>query len=276
MEKVTCLLYDDQLIAGLERLGQFSGDAGESIPSKGDRHSGLETLETIGHRTRVGLPRSTVAGLRWDPMAVIRRLADSCITVTTQTGVTLIDPGFSTFDSGEIDLATIGDVSRVLVTHEHSDHVKPEFVSWLIDRRADVTVHSNQAVADLLRGHDIGVITDNPPGVTAEDVLHGMTPAGTSPPNRSYTVEGLLTHPGDSQEPTLTAPVLALPLLAPWTSTTAAVAFARRLRPQMVIPIHDFHLGAGGRQFLASMAAGALKADGIEVVPLGWGESIEI
>jgi L-ascorbate metabolism protein UlaG (beta-lactamase superfamily) len=209
-------------------------------------------------------------------MAVIRRLADSCLTVTTDRGVTLVDPGFSTFDSGEIDLATIGDVSRVLVTHEHGDHVKPEFVRWLIDRRADVTVHSNQAVADLLGGHDIEVITADPAGVTSEDVVHGMTPAGTAPPNRSYTIDGLFTHPGDSQEPTTTAPVLALPLLAPWTSTTAAVAFARRLRPRVVIPIHDFYLGVGGRQFLASMAASALKAEGIEVVPLAWGESIEV
>jgi L-ascorbate metabolism protein UlaG (beta-lactamase superfamily) len=209
-------------------------------------------------------------------MAVIRRLADSCVTVTTDAGVTLFDPGFSTFDSGEIDLDTIGDVTRVLVTHEHGDHVKPEFVRWLIDRRADVTVHSNQAVADLLRGHDIEVITADPPGVTSEDVVHEMIPSGATPPNRSYTVEGLLTHPGDSQEPTMTAPVLALPLLAPWTSTTAAVAFARRLRPRMVIPIHDFYLGTGGRQFLGTITAAALKGDGIEVVTLGWGESIEI
>ena len=209
-------------------------------------------------------------------MAVIRRLADSCLTLTTESGVILIDPGFSTFDSGEIDLATIGDVSRVLVTHEHSDHVKPEFVRWLIDRRAGVTVHANQAVAALLRHHDIDVVTDNPPGVTSEDVLHETTPAGTAPPNRSYTVDNLFTHPGDSQQPTVTAPVLALPLLAPWTSTTAAVAFARRLRPRMVIPIHDFYLAADGRQFVTAMAAAALKADDIEVVPLGWGESIQV
>lgn len=209
-------------------------------------------------------------------MALIRRLADSCVTVTTGAGVTLIDPGFSTFDSGDIDLATIGDVSRVLVTHEHSDHVKPEFVRWLIDRRADVTVHSNLAVASMLAGHGIEVVTDDPVGVTSEDVRHGMTPLGTAPPNRSYTVEGFLTHPGDSHEPTVTAPVLALPLLAPWTSTTAAVAFARRLRPRFVVPIHDFYLHTAGRGFVASIAAAALKADGIEVLALGWGESIEI
>jgi L-ascorbate metabolism protein UlaG (beta-lactamase superfamily) len=209
-------------------------------------------------------------------MALIRRLADSCVTVTTGAGVTLIDPGFSTFDSGDIDLATIGDVSRVLVTHEHSDHVQPEFVRWLIDRRTAVTVHSNRSVASMLGGHGIEVVTDDPVGVTSEDVLHGMTPLGTAPPNRSYTVEGLLTHPGDSHEPKVSAPVLALPLLAPWTSTTAAVAFARRLRPRFVIPIHDFYLDTAGRGFLASMAAAALKADGIEVLALGWGESIEI
>ena len=61
-------------------------------------------------------------------MFTIRRLADSCLLVTTATGTTLFDPGFFTWDSGEVDLETIGDVQRVLITHEHGDHVKPEFV----------------------------------------------------------------------------------------------------------------------------------------------------
>ena len=209
-------------------------------------------------------------------MATITRLADSCLLVTSELGTTLFDPGFFTFDAGEVDLDAIGDVQRVLITHEHADHVKPEFVRWLVDRGDDVTVYSNQAVADLLAPHDIAVSTDAPPGVSFEDVLHEPIPTGAQPPNRSYTIDGVITHPGDSQQPTSSAPVLALPLMAPWTGATAAVEFARRLRPAQVVPIHDFYLTKAGRDFLGRLVGGALAAHGIELVPLDWGDSYTV
>ncbi|MGZ8784819.1 MAG: MBL fold metallo-hydrolase [Acidimicrobiia bacterium] len=209
-------------------------------------------------------------------MTTIRRLTDSCLVVTTDTAASLFDPGFHTFDSKEIDLDSIGDISRVFITHEHGDHVKPDFVRWLVDRRSDVIVYSNQAVAALLDGHGIEVETTNPAGVGSEDVLHEMIPTGAQPPNRSYTVDGVLTHPGDSYQPTTSAPVLALPLLTPWGSTTRSVEFARRLAPDQVIPIHDFYLNEGGRSFIYGMARNVLAQSGIEFITLHWGETATI
>ena len=107
-------------------------------------------------------------------MATIRRLTDSCLLVSTDTDVILLDPGFHTFQSGEIDLESIGDVSRVLITHEHADHVNTDFVRWLIDRSANLTVHANEAVVGLLDREGIEATTDCPEGVSAEDVLHGI------------------------------------------------------------------------------------------------------
>lgn len=206
-------------------------------------------------------------------MATIRRIADSCVTVTTGAGTTLFDPGFTAFDDDGVDLGGIGDVQRVLITHEHGDHVKPEFVRWLVDRGDDVAVFGNPAVASLLAEHDIEVDTGLPDGTSAEDVLHEVIPTGAAPPNRSWTVDGLFTHPGDSYQPTTTAPVLALPLLVPWGSTTASVGFARRLRPAQVVPIHDWYTSPAGRGWAADLVRKVLAGDGIEVVPLGWGES---
>ncbi|MFQ5523559.1 MAG: MBL fold metallo-hydrolase [Acidimicrobiia bacterium] len=209
-------------------------------------------------------------------MAEIRRLTDSCLLVTTDTEATLFDPGFHTFTSGEVGLDTVGDVTRVFITHEHGDHVNADFVRWLIDRRADLVVYSNQAVADLLAPHDIEVVTDTPGDVTVEDVLHEMIPTGDTPPNRAFTIEGLLTHPGDSFQPTRSGPVLALPLMVPWGSSTAAVQFARRLRPEQVIPVHDFYMSEFGRGWLRGFIKGVLAADGIELVDLDWGDSYTV
>ncbi|MDX1690597.1 MAG: MBL fold metallo-hydrolase [Acidimicrobiia bacterium] len=209
-------------------------------------------------------------------MTTIRRLTDSCLVVTTDAGTTLFDPGSWTYDSGEVDLDSIGSVQRVLITHEHADHVAPEFVRWLIDRGDDVAVHANRAVADLLAPHDIEVDVADPAGVTSEDVTHEVIPTGDAPPNRAWTIDGVLTHPGDSYEPTGTAPVLALPLLTPWGSMTRSVAFARRLGPRQVVPIHDFYTSASGRAWAAGLASKALAGDDIEVVPLDWGESFTV
>lgn len=209
-------------------------------------------------------------------MPTIKRLADSCVLLSSDSGTSLFDPGFFTFDSGAVDLATIGDVQRVLITHEHADHVKPEFVKWLVDRGDDVIVHSNQAVADLLAPHGIEVATDDLDGVSFEDVLHERLPTGAQPPNRSYTVDNVLTHPGDSQQITTTASLMALPMLAPWTSVTASVAFAKKVGVERVFPIHDFFITASGRAFLSGMAKAVLEGAGIEMIELGWGDSLTI
>jgi L-ascorbate metabolism protein UlaG (beta-lactamase superfamily) len=209
-------------------------------------------------------------------MSKIRRLTDSCLLVTTDQDATLFDPGFHTFLEGEVDLDSIGDVTRVLVTHEHGDHVNADFVRWLIDRKKDLVVYSNQAVADLLSGHDIAVSIDVPDGVGVEDVIHEKLPNGAQPPNRSFSIEGLFTHPGDSHQPTVTAPIMALPLMAPWGSLTGAVEFARRIRPEQVVMIHDFYMSEAGRTRIRGMAKGALAEDGIEMLDLDWGDHLTV
>ena len=209
-------------------------------------------------------------------MATIRRITDSCLLVTTGDGTTLFDPGMYAFGNDVVDLESIGEVQRVLITHQHDDHMNADFVRWLIDRGTDVRVFANQAVADLLAEHDIEVSTGTPEGTSSEDVIHEMIPTGAQPPNRSWTIDGLLTHPGDSYQPTASAPVLALPLLTPWGSMTKSVEFARRLGPAQVVPIHDFYLSDGGRQWVTGLATRVLAGDGIEVVPLDWGQSYTV
>ena len=209
-------------------------------------------------------------------MTTIRRLTDSCVLVKTDDAVSLFDPGFHTFLEGDIDLDTIGDITRVLITHEHLDHVHPGFVAWLLDRGSDVVVHSNQAVADLLAPHDIEVSVEVPSGVSCEDVLHGKIASGAQPPNRSFTIDGVFTHPGDSREPTVSASILALPLLVPWDSVTGAVEFARLLQPTHVLPIHDFYLSESGRARIRGMAGGVLAEDGIEMLDVDWGQELTL
>ena len=209
-------------------------------------------------------------------MTTITRIADSCLVVATDEGSTLIDPGGFAYTWDGIDLGSIGDISRVLVTHEHGDHVNLDFVQWLVDRGTDVTVHTNESTAAMLARADIEAVTTSATGTSFEDVTHEMLPTGATLPNRSWTIDGILTHPGDSYEPTETAPVMAVALLAPWGSMTASVEFAKRLGPRMVVPTHDFYLSKSGRGWVTSLASNVLGAAGIEVVGLEPGQSFTV
>lgn len=209
-------------------------------------------------------------------MTTIKRITDSCLVVTTDDGATMFDPGFHAIETGVVNLEEIGDIQRILITHEHGDHVSPEFVRFVLDRNDDVTVYGNENVAKVLAEHDIQVLTDVPAGTSAEDVMHETTPMGTAPPNRSWTIEGVLTHPGDSYAPTRSAPVLALGLLTPWGSTTRSLQFARNLAPQQAVPVHDFYLSDMGRDWIYNVAKHVLAKDDIEVIPLKWGESYTV
>ena len=208
-------------------------------------------------------------------MAHIRRLTDSCVLVSTDDNVTLFDPGFHTYQEGSY-LDTLDDVTRVMITHRHGDHLSVDFVSWLTNRRKDLVVYSNDDVAGLLTQRGVEVVIEPPDDVVVEDVLHGRIPNGDQPPNRSFTIADTFTHPGDSREPTSSAKVLALPLIVPWDSTTGAVEFARRVKPEHVVPIHDFYLSSMGRSFIRNMVQGVLADDGIEVVDLDWGEGFSV
>ena len=134
-------------------------------------------------------------------------------------------------------------------------------------------MHANADVVDLLGGHGIEAHDGAPANVTFEDVVHEPIPTGATPPNRSWTLADTFTHPGDSYQPSVTAPVLALPLMTPWGSTTASVAFARRLGPRAVVPIHDFYLSAPGRQFAMDLAEKGLEGSDVELLRLDWGDS---
>ena len=131
-------------------------------------------------------------------MATIQRLTDSCLLVTNDHDATLFDPGFHTYQSGEFDLDSLGDVTKVCITHAHGDHASPEFVAWLIDRRHDIVVYSNQDVLNTFAHKGIEVSTDIPRGFSAEDVLHEMIPNGgpTLPPRRKGRGQKVSLAPG--------------------------------------------------------------------------------
>lgn len=52
--------------------------------------------------------------------------------------------------------------------------------------------------------------------------------------------------------------------------------FALRLRPRMVVPVHDHSLTRSARKWVRDMARSALASVGIEVADVDWGEAVSV
>ena len=67
--------------------------------------------------------------------------------------------------------------------------------------------------------------------------------AATIPPNTAYLVNDRVLNPGDSFDTSLLAwkgtEALILPVMAPFLTEVEALAFARRMEPRQILPVHD-------------------------------------
>lgn len=185
----------------------------------------------------------------------------------------LIDPGtFSQFDD-------VTDLTAVLVTHQHPDHLDPERWEALLaaNPQAQVWVEPVTAAA---RGGRAQALT---PGTTLtlgevqvsavgdqHAVIHEYVPRITNVGIVLRAAEHpSLFHPGDAldAEPGQ-VDLLAVPVNAPWGKIGETVAFVRRIAPARVIPIHDGLLNDTGRGMYLKHIADFGADGGVEVLDL--------
>ncbi|MGB3827730.1 MAG: MBL fold metallo-hydrolase [Ornithinimicrobium sp.] len=207
----------------------------------------------------------------------------SCVVVDVAGERLLIDPG------GFSDVEGVRDVSAVLVTHTHPDHLDPAALPalrrdnphaalWLESEAADHLISNEpQLEAHVSRmqiGHELhfGPVTVTPVG-RQHALIHDYVPR---PDNIGLVItadgEPSIFHPGDALDadhPVLDGiDVLCVPINAPWASVADTVAFVRRLKPRRVVPIHDGLLNDAGRKMYVGHVERFGADDGVEVLEL--------
>lgn len=171
----------------------------------------------------------------------ITKFIHSCLLVETADRTALFDPGI--YSTPAIDINRVERLDDVFITHVHLDHQDTAFLKQLISKFPEVRITTTEETVQHLASEGIKATTKPPDGVEFFDSPHAskgpLMPVGPEEIGIHYL--GKLSHPGDSHSFSETKAILALPVTAPWGSSFNAISLACELKPQHVLPIHDWH-----------------------------------
>lgn len=181
---------------------------------------------------------------------LIRKFLHSCLLVEKGADRILFDPGKFSFVEGGARPGDLQGLKAVIVTHSHPDHMDDDALRVIMENNPEAILMGNAGVASALKDKGLsveefgeGTRSIGEFHVQAYEARHAPIVSGQIPPNTAYLVDGRLLNPGDSYAYSLDAlrgtEVLALPVMAPWTTELDTVGFAARMSAKRILPIHD-------------------------------------
>ena len=198
----------------------------------------------------------------------------SCLLLEDQDKTVLIDPGIFTAQEHVLEAKNIQKLDYLLITHEHPDHMYIPLIKEFATKFPQLIILSNASVVKILGKENISVQTGNDEIVSLVDSPHEKLWDKQVPPNTIFTVFGKVTDPGDSLHFSSTTDILALPVTAPWGSTTQAIEKALSLKPKIIIPIHDWMWKDEVRKSMYARLTDYFKPIGIDFKGLETGETV--
>jgi len=157
----------------------------------------------------------------------------------------VFDPGKFTFF--DVKPEAFGKVDAIVITHQHFDHMDPDAIKTIV-ANTNAVVLANAQIREALQGIDVEVFESgtrevNGAKIEAIAAEHATILNAAIPRNVAYVLDDRLLHPGDSFDRSLDArkgiEMLALPVMAPWTTELGVAEFALRVAPRVAFPIHD-------------------------------------
>jgi L-ascorbate metabolism protein UlaG (beta-lactamase superfamily) len=202
----------------------------------------------------------------------LTKFAHACVRLEKDGKVLLIDPGTFSED------AAFEKADAVLVTHEHPDHLDIERIKAL-----DVPVYTNAGVAAQLTelGERVHVVAGAQSfeaagfSVSAYGKDHAviLPEWGVPCENIGFLVDDAVYHPGDSfTRPDRAVHTNLVPISGPWFALPPAVEYARAVKSEQTVGIHDALLSPIGQNMFSRF----LNADDRPYHGLTPGQSLEI
>lgn len=197
----------------------------------------------------------------------ITKLGHSCVLVETEDRIGLFDPG-AWADKSLVN--AVEHVDRIIYTHEHADHFDVDILKSLVSKfpKAHIVCHDSMKAKIIEAG--IQSLTRGETECTRQfDSSHEQlpVPGAVAPVENGYHFKDVFTHPGDSQSFAETKKVLAMPFIGPWGKTGDSIKKVLELKPEYVMPIHDWHYTEEAKQWLQGILDISFKDSGIKVMP---------
>jgi L-ascorbate metabolism protein UlaG (beta-lactamase superfamily) len=197
------------------------------------------------------------------------------LLVETPDRVALFDPG--AMSETALGMAQLDNLDDIFITHVHGDHCHAPLIKQLLAKFPTVRITGPQEVVDHLASEGIKATTTPSAEVEFFDSPHeSVEPLFPLPEENGYHYLGEFSHPGDSHSFKETKAILALPVQGPWGSTIRAINLALELKPQHILPIHDWHWRDEAREQLYQRMEQVFSEQGIAFHKLQTGQSIEI
>ncbi len=211
----------------------------------------------------------------------IKKLGHCCLVIEIDGKRIMTDP--SNFDYGG-ESTSERDISLVLITHEHADHLHIETLKQILQDNPEAKVITNTSVGRLLTEAGISFIK-------VEDGenydFNGIAIQGFGNKhaqiyedygqvqNTGYMINSFC-YPGDSfNKPKAQPDILALPVLGPWMKMKDAIDYAKELSPRVCFPVHDGTLKPFAK-FIYTIPGNFLSKVGIDFKVLEIGKEEDI
>jgi L-ascorbate metabolism protein UlaG (beta-lactamase superfamily) len=207
----------------------------------------------------------------------ITKFIHSCLLVETPDRTAIFDPGVMSAEALGSALPGLNRLDDIFITHVHPDHCNPGLIKQLLAKFPDTPITSTAEVVAALAKEGIKASDQAPEGVAFFDSPHEQVkPLFPLPEQRGFHYLDTLSDPGDSHSFTETKAILALPITAPWGSTIKALNLGLELKPQHVLPIHDWHWRDEARSQTYDKFERILGEQGITFYKLQTGQPVDI
>ena len=192
----------------------------------------------------------------------VTKYVHSCLLVETPDRTAVFDPGMMSESSFPVD--QLKQLDDIIITHEHGDHFSPSFIQSLLVKFPGVLITAPTEVVVALAKLGISATDNSSPGIEIFDSPHeSVEPMYPQPEEIGVHYMDQLTHPGDSHSFSETKAILALPMTGPWGTSVKALKIALKLKPEYIVPIHDWHWRDEARMQTYDHFETILKAQGI-------------
>lgn len=204
----------------------------------------------------------------------ITKYIHSCLVFEQDDYKLLIDPGNFTFIEGLVKPDDFADVSAIIVTHIHPDHLDIENLKTITALNNAPIITNNQVAKELQKqGIEAEIFTEgtrNFGGMEfkAMPVIHMPLLDNPIPEMTGFIINGNILHPVDSLHESLTQfegiELLILPIMAPFCNERQVAEFADALKPKQILPVHDgfgkpFFVKARHDNYIKHFAAKGIK-----------------